>query len=268
MPRSTEAESIAYVVCQHYGIDTSEYSFGYVAGWSGNREVPELKASLDTIRRAASDLIIKIDEKVAELTNTQEKSKSDDFMDIDNWLKEHGDELPFDNSGAGITTGYVEINPPVDLSKSDNTQSIALSPDIYDETMKVKKDCIIYDLPGVQLKKIAIVDLNERSLLDKDRALTGEILDKICNLLNAEEIYDKQLRKNLDALSVEEVRKQVIGLIELATTSCEHFAVRDILGAVSFILTACTTDEYAGINNFMKVFMDRGLDMCLGSCLK
>ena len=124
--KECEAESIAYVVCQHYGIDTSEYSFGYVAGWSGNQEVPELKASLDTIRRAASDLIIKIDEKVAELTNTQEKSKGDDFMDIDNWLKEHGDELPFDNPGAGIATGYVEINPPVDLSKSDNTQSIAL----------------------------------------------------------------------------------------------------------------------------------------------
>ena len=114
--KECEAESIAYVVCQHYGIDTSEYSFGYVAGWSENQEVPELKASLDTIRRAASDLIVKIDEKVAELTNTQDKAGEKDFMDIDNWLKEHGDELPFDNLGAGITTGYVEITPPVDMS--------------------------------------------------------------------------------------------------------------------------------------------------------
>ena len=59
-----EAESVAYVVCQHYGIDTAEYSFPYVAGWSSDKEVPELKASLDTIRRAAADLIVKIDEKV------------------------------------------------------------------------------------------------------------------------------------------------------------------------------------------------------------
>lgn len=61
--KECEAESVAYVVCQHYGIDTSEYSFPYVAGWSSDKEVPELKASLDTIRRAASDLIVKIDEK-------------------------------------------------------------------------------------------------------------------------------------------------------------------------------------------------------------
>ena len=41
-----EAESVAYVVCQHYGINTSDYSFSYVAGWSEGKETPELKASL------------------------------------------------------------------------------------------------------------------------------------------------------------------------------------------------------------------------------
>lgn len=48
--KETEAEPVAYVVCQHYGIDTSDYSFAYVATWSADKEVPELKASLDTIR--------------------------------------------------------------------------------------------------------------------------------------------------------------------------------------------------------------------------
>ncbi len=43
-----EAESIAYTVCQHFGIDTSEYSFGYIAGWSSGRDMKELKSSLDT----------------------------------------------------------------------------------------------------------------------------------------------------------------------------------------------------------------------------
>ena len=61
-----EAESVAYVGSQHYGIDTGEYSFAYVAGWSENSEVPELKASLDTIRKAAAELITKIDEIVQE----------------------------------------------------------------------------------------------------------------------------------------------------------------------------------------------------------
>ena len=55
--KETEAESVAYVVCQHYGIDTSDYSFPYVATWSADKEVPELKASLDTIRRTASEQV-------------------------------------------------------------------------------------------------------------------------------------------------------------------------------------------------------------------
>ena len=61
--REVEAESVAYVVCQHFGIDTSDYSFGYVAGWSKGKELNELKASLDTIRSCAADLIDAIAEK-------------------------------------------------------------------------------------------------------------------------------------------------------------------------------------------------------------
>ena len=66
--KEVEAESVAYTVCQHYGIDTSDYSFAYVATWSQGKEMPELKESLNTIREAAADLITKIDAKVQELT--------------------------------------------------------------------------------------------------------------------------------------------------------------------------------------------------------
>lgn len=132
-----------------------------------------------------------------------------------------------------------------------------VSPEIYDETIKIKKECIIYDLPGVQLKKIAIVDLNERSLLDRDRSLTSEILEKLCALLNSEDIYNQQLKNNLEALSHDVVRNQVIGLIELATTNCEHYAVRDILGAISFIITACTTDEYEDMPYYDAMFQGK-----------
>ena len=53
--KEVEAESVAYVVCQHFGIDTSDYSFGYVAGWSKGRDLSELKASLDTIHSTAGE---------------------------------------------------------------------------------------------------------------------------------------------------------------------------------------------------------------------
>lgn len=59
--KEVEAESVAYVVCSHYGIDTSEYSFGYVASWSSDKNVKELKKSLETIRDTANKLIDSID---------------------------------------------------------------------------------------------------------------------------------------------------------------------------------------------------------------
>lgn len=65
--REVEAESVAYTVCQHYGIETSDYSFGYIAGWSGGRETKELKASLELIRSTAAELISGIDVNFREL---------------------------------------------------------------------------------------------------------------------------------------------------------------------------------------------------------
>ena len=65
--REVQAESVAYAVCQHYGLDTSDYSFGYVAGWSSGKDLKELKASLETIRATAHELITTIDSRLAEL---------------------------------------------------------------------------------------------------------------------------------------------------------------------------------------------------------
>ena len=74
--REVEAESVAYTVCQHYGLDTSDYSFGYVAGWSSGRELAELKSSLETIRSAAADIINSIDGHIAELQKQHEAEKA------------------------------------------------------------------------------------------------------------------------------------------------------------------------------------------------
>ena len=62
-----EAESVAYTVCQHFGLDTSDYSFGYVAGWSSGKEMTELKASLETIQTTAKELITEIEGHFTEL---------------------------------------------------------------------------------------------------------------------------------------------------------------------------------------------------------
>ena len=73
--KEVEAESIAYTVCQHFGIDTSDYSFGYIAGWSSGRDTKELRSSMDTIRRTASELITGIEEQLQELQRNREVSQ-------------------------------------------------------------------------------------------------------------------------------------------------------------------------------------------------
>ena len=74
--REVQAESIAYTVCQHYGLDTSDYSFGYVAGWSSGRELAELKTSLETIRATAAEIINTIDGHFTELQKEREAAKA------------------------------------------------------------------------------------------------------------------------------------------------------------------------------------------------
>ncbi len=76
--KEVEAESVAYTVCQRYGIETSDYSFGYIAGWSTGKETKELKSSLDTIRKTAAEMIEGIDAKLkvllAEKAQSEEKA--------------------------------------------------------------------------------------------------------------------------------------------------------------------------------------------------
>ena len=66
-----QAESVAYTICQRYGIETSDYSFGYIAGWSSGKEMKELKSSLETIRRTSAELIQSLDLQLQMLAEAQ-----------------------------------------------------------------------------------------------------------------------------------------------------------------------------------------------------
>ena len=77
--REVQAESVAYAVCQHYGLDTSDYSFGYVAGWSSGKDLKELKASLETIRATAHELITTIDGHLAQLQKERQAQQEQGF---------------------------------------------------------------------------------------------------------------------------------------------------------------------------------------------
>ena len=95
-----EAEAIAYTVCQHYGIDTSDYSFAYIAEWGSGKEMNELKSSLETIRTTANELITKIDE------NILAKSKEQ----VQEQVSEKGDKsTPEKQSNIIGNTKYADI---------------------------------------------------------------------------------------------------------------------------------------------------------------
>lgn len=76
MTREVEAESVAYTVCQYFGLDTSDYSFPYIAGWSSSMDMKELRSSMDTIRKTAGEMIDGMTEVMQRLMRErQEKSR-------------------------------------------------------------------------------------------------------------------------------------------------------------------------------------------------
>ena len=76
--KEVEAESIAYTICQHYGLDSSDYSFSYVAGWSSGKDTKELKSSLERIRSAADEMITNIDKSLEKQAKREQNRASRD----------------------------------------------------------------------------------------------------------------------------------------------------------------------------------------------
>lgn len=125
--KEVEAESVAYVVCQHYGINTSDYSFSYVAGWSEGKETPELKASLDKIRQTASEFIYQIDQRMevlmAEKEQVQETAKTENpfVQELADKITEKAKEL-----------GFIQVTP--------EPQEKAVNPELQGVVDKMLKD--------------------------------------------------------------------------------------------------------------------------------
>jgi len=111
--REVQAESIAYAVCQHYGLDTSDYSFAYVAKWSSGRELSELKASLKTIRDTATELIADIDKNFAELTQSKEQTQAQETQ------AEPTAEQPQEEKADAAETPKAEKATPEEPAKTE-----------------------------------------------------------------------------------------------------------------------------------------------------
>lgn len=160
--REVEAESVAYTVCQHYGLDTSDYSFGYVAGWSSGKELSELKGSLETIRLAASELIDSIDGHFKELQRARENELLEKETELPlqeekqetAYLLENGNYLYIQTCETGYD--YTLYQP--DFTDLDGGQ-------LYNPEISIEKarDEILkmHELSGQELKEIPIDDFEK-----------------------------------------------------------------------------------------------------------
>ena len=117
------------------------------------------------------------------------------------------------------------------------------APELYNELINVKKNVITYGYSTFQLRRICIIDLNERNLLDKDRSMIPSIISKFVELLKNSAGVNPVLDYNVSALQNKLVNDQLIRLFDLVALSGEHFALRDILGTLAYVITACTIDD-------------------------
>ncbi len=161
-----------------------------------------------------------------------------------------------ENKGAIIA---VNEYPFMQLCKQIKTASR----EIYNEIQKAKKNVIAYGISQPLTGRIAVVDLNERNLLGADYNLLTELIDKFVELLKDDAAHNPTLNYNLIALSNEFVKNQLLSLFKLAAAECEHFAIRDILGAFAYIFTACTMEEFEGCKYYSAVF--NGTNVLLAS---
>lgn len=108
--KEVQAESVAYTVCQHYGIDTSDYSFGYIAGWAHGREMEELKDSLSVIRTTASEMITEIDTAFHDLQIEKGIIREDKSQEIQD-DKENKEEYKNMRGNSSRDSSAVTKNP-------------------------------------------------------------------------------------------------------------------------------------------------------------
>ena len=128
------------------------------------------------------------------------------------------------------------------------------SPEIYSEIIEAKKSAITYSTSHPLTGRIALIDLNERNLLDADRNLMGELIDKLIVLISEDTEHNKTLEYNLRAMSIPEIKQQVLRLMQLAAAECDHFAIRDILGALAILFTACLVEDSEGEKYYSAIF--------------
>lgn len=189
--KEVEAESVAYTVCQHYGIDTSDYSFAYVATWSQGKETPELKESLNTIREAASNLITKIDEKVEELMTEKEP--------ISFYLAECGEFHSMGEFHENLTLQQaVDVYKSIPSDRMNGVKTIGFV--IKDDNLLANEyDLVVGNRLNMREIKDILPDLAEHPLVMKAAEEIAKLMPELEGVEKSESVSKKLKEKTKDA---------------------------------------------------------------------
>ena len=134
----TEAEAVAYTVCNHYGVDTSNYSFAYLASWSSGKELKELNQSLETIKKEATSMIEQIDN---ELKNMKDKS-IEEIQEESKFIKHKLFEVNMKNenliNSEVIEQDYNKISVETEKLIQENNKSTVIKDNLNSNTILTK----------------------------------------------------------------------------------------------------------------------------------
>lgn len=136
--KEIEAESVAFIVCNHFGLDTSNYSFAYLASWSATKELNELKNSLDTIQKQAAELIDRIEANFRELLKKQIQDKHrEEILDS----IRHDNEIDLDRERTRENLGFKDNVKPSINERMEAAKIVAqtINNERYTANIQTKK---------------------------------------------------------------------------------------------------------------------------------
>ena len=190
-----EAESISYAVCQYFGIETADSSFGYIASWSQGKALKELRASLETINKTSSELIYGIEQHYREICKEKGIDLAADAPAQEQPQVPDNAELPKPDAELEITSQQVETPVPLEASSpAAPEQSSSMLPDAAEQALDE------YPMPDESVK---VADLKTCGYVDGDmlslsRERAVELYDQDMTVYaivdggNAEMLFDRE----------------------------------------------------------------------------
>lgn len=190
-----EAESISYAVCQYFGIETADSSFGYIASWSQGKELKELRASLETINKTSSELISGIEQHYREICKEKGIDLAADAPAQEQPQVPDNAELPKPDAELEITSQQVETPVPLEASSpAAPEQSSSMLPDAAEQALDE------YPMPdeSVKVANLKTCGYVDGDMLSLSRERAVELYDQDMTVYaivdggNAEMLFDRE----------------------------------------------------------------------------